>query len=81
MVIAVIEGKDVYDPGLNASVTKASQEIKGMAGVKEVNDLYNGPGGQIGADNMSSTVRVELDPKLSEDARERFEDKVRARLH
>jgi len=80
MVIAVIEGKDVYDPGLNASVTKASQEIKAMAGVKEVNDLYNGPGGQIGADNMSSTVRVELDPKLSQDARERLEDKVKARL-
>ena len=80
MVIAIIEGKDVYDPGLNASVTKASQEIKVMAGVVEVNDLYNGPGGQIGADNMSSTVRVELDPKLSEDARERLEDKIKARL-
>ncbi|MFF5231229.1 MMPL family transporter [Dactylosporangium sp. NPDC000521] len=80
MVIAVIEGKDVYDPGLNASVTKASQEIKAMAGVKEVKDLYNGPGGQIGADNMSSTVRVELDPKLGEAAREQLEDKVKARL-
>src|SRR5690349_1752351 len=47
MVIAVIEGKDVYDPGLNASVSKATQAIKGMAGVVEVHDLYNGPGGQI----------------------------------
>ncbi|WP_260726160.1 MMPL family transporter [Dactylosporangium roseum] len=80
MVIAVIEGREVYDGGLNASVSKAAQEIRGMPGVKEVNDLYTGPGGQIGADNMSTTVRVELDPKLGDADREQLEDRVKARL-
>jgi RND superfamily putative drug exporter len=80
LVIAVIEGRDVYDGGLNASVSKASEEIRLMPGVKEVNDLYTKPGGQVGADNMSTTVRVELDPKLDQAAREKLEDRVKARL-
>ncbi|GGM50677.1 MMPL family transporter [Dactylosporangium sucinum] len=80
VVIAVIEGRDVYDGGLNASVSKAANEIRTMTGVKEVNDLYTGQGGQIGADNMSTTVRVELDPRLTDADREALEDRVRDRL-
>ncbi|MET7393113.1 MMPL family transporter [Dactylosporangium sp. NPDC005572] len=80
LVIAVIEGRDVYDGGLNASVSKAANEIRAMTGVKEVNDLYTGQGGQIGADNMSTTVRVELDPRLGDADREALEDRVRDRL-
>jgi len=80
LVIAVIEGRDVYDGGLNASVSKAAQEIRQLPGVKEVNDLYDGPGGAIGADNKSTTVTVELDPRLADAAREQLEDRVKARL-
>ncbi|WP_238009695.1 MMPL family transporter [Dactylosporangium sp. AC04546] len=80
IVIAVIEGRDVYDGGLNASVSKAANEIRAMTGVKEVNDLYTGQGGQVGADNMSTTVRVELDPRLNDADREALEDRVRDRL-
>src|SRR5262249_14594045 len=80
LVIGVIQGREVYDPGLVANVTKAVNELKAINGVKDVDDLYTGPGGQIGADNRSTAVRVELDPKLTEQRREQVEDQVRARL-
>jgi RND superfamily putative drug exporter len=80
-VIAVVEGRDPYDPALVTSVSNASQTIRRMPGVKEVEDLYTGPGGRIGADNRSVTVQVELEPGLAETPREALEDQVRARLH
>ncbi|GAA3279992.1 MMPL family transporter [Dactylosporangium vinaceum] len=80
LVFAVIEGLEPYDPGLVASVSTAAQEVRAMPGVREVNDLYTGQGGQIGADNRSVSVRVELDPALPDGPREALEDRVRARL-
>ncbi|WP_433212571.1 MMPL family transporter [Dactylosporangium sp. CS-047395] len=80
MVFAVVEGFEPYDPRLIATVSAAAQEIRAMPGVKEVNDLYTGVGGGIGADNRSVSVRVELEPGLAEAPREALEDRVRARL-
>ncbi|WP_433081951.1 MMPL family transporter [Dactylosporangium sp. CA-052675] len=79
-VFAVVEGADPYDPGLVASIGSAAREIRAMPGVKEVNDLYTGVGGRIGADNRSVSVRVELTPGLADAPREELEDRVRARL-
>jgi RND superfamily putative drug exporter len=80
MVIAVVRGRDVYDPGLVQSVTGVVREIRTIPGVTDVDDLYSGPGGQIGADNRSTDVRVELATGLSERHREQVEDQVSARL-
>jgi RND superfamily putative drug exporter len=80
LVFAVIEGLPPYDPNLVASVSDAAREIRGMRGVKEVNDLYTGVGGRIGADNRSVMVQVELDPALADAPREALEDRVKARL-
>jgi RND superfamily putative drug exporter len=80
LVFAVIEGRAPYDPALVATVSDAAREIRAMAGVKEVNDLYTGLGGRIGADNNSVMIQVELDPALAEAPREELEDRVRARL-
>ncbi|MEU7865610.1 efflux RND transporter permease subunit [Dactylosporangium sp. NPDC049140] len=79
-VYAVVEGLAPYDPKLVASVSAAAQEIRAMPGVKEVNDLYTGVGGRIGADNRSVSVEVELDPALAEAPREALEDRVHDRL-
>jgi RND superfamily putative drug exporter len=80
LVIAVVEGRDPYDPELVTSVSNAAQVIRRMPGVKEVNDLYTGVGGRIGSDNRSVTVQVELDPALPDAPREALEDQVKARL-
>jgi RND superfamily putative drug exporter len=80
LVIAVVQGRDVYDPGLVTSVTAVVKQIRAIPGVKDVDDLYSGPGGQIGADNRSTTVRVELVPDLPDRTREQVEDQVIARL-
>ncbi|MFI5913965.1 MMPL family transporter [Dactylosporangium sp. NPDC051541] len=80
LVFAVIDGVEPYDPALVAGVSSAAQDIRAMAGVKEVNDLYTGQGGRIGADNRSVSVQVELQPGLAEGPREALEDRVRARL-
>ena len=80
-VIAVIRDRDIYDPPLVENVTKISNEIRGIDGVKEVDDLYSSPGGRIGADNRSSLVEVELRPDLPDEKREQVEDLVAAALH
>jgi RND superfamily putative drug exporter len=80
LVWAVIEGLAPYDPGLVATVSEAATEIRAMPGVREVNDLYTGVGGRIGADNNSVMVQVELDPALAAAPREALEDRVKARL-
>ena len=52
-VVAVIQGRDVYDPGLVSNVTKIDTAIKGLKGVKKVHDLYTEPGGAIGSEVMT----------------------------
>ncbi|MGI5246362.1 MMPL family transporter [Dactylosporangium sp. CA-139066] len=80
LVWVAIEGLPPYDPGLVATVSSAATDVRAMPGVKEVNDLYTGVGGRIGADNNSVLVQVELDPSLAEAPREALEDRVKARL-
>jgi putative drug exporter of the RND superfamily len=79
-VVAVVAGRDVYDPGLVTSVSTVAAEIRRMNGVVEVDDLYTAPGGRIGADNRSTMVSVELADDLPEADRERVEDQVTAAL-
>jgi RND superfamily putative drug exporter len=79
-VVAVVAGRDVYDPGLVSSVSTIAAEIRRMAGVAGVDDLYTAPGGRIGADNRSTLVTVELADQLAEGDRERIEDEVTAAL-
>ncbi|WP_232049940.1 MMPL family transporter [Actinoplanes sp. OR16] len=81
MIVAVVGGRDVWDPALVAGVTAIAGEIRAMDGVREVEDLYGAPGGQIGADNRRSMIRVELDEGLPDHRRERVEDAVAAALH
>jgi RND superfamily putative drug exporter len=76
IVVAVIRDRDPYDEPLVESVTRVAAELRGLPGVAEVDDLYSGPGGQIGADNRSSVVRVELAPGRTAAERERTEDRV-----
>jgi RND superfamily putative drug exporter len=81
IVVAVVGGRELYEQPLVDSVVKVATEIRAMEGVKEVEDLYSGGGGQIGADNRSSLVRVELDEGLPEQRRIRVEEEVSAALH
>ncbi|WP_328478392.1 MMPL family transporter [Actinoplanes sp. NBC_00393] len=80
-VVAVVGGREVWDPELVADITAVTAGIRGMDGVAEVDDLYGSPGGRIGADNRSSLIRVELERGLPEDRRERVEDAVADALH
>jgi RND superfamily putative drug exporter len=80
-VVAVVGGRDVWDPALVADVTAVTGEVRAMDGVAEVEDLYGAPGGRIGADNRRSMIRVELDRGLPDDRREQVEDAVTAALH
>ena len=80
-VVAVIRDRDIYDPPLVENVQKIATEIRGIDGVKSVDDLYSAPGGRIGADNRSSLVEVELRPGLADAQREQAEDLVAAALH
>ncbi|MFC4068823.1 MMPL family transporter, partial [Actinoplanes subglobosus] len=81
MIVAVVGGREVFDPTLVASVTAVTAQIRGLGGVVAVDDLYGAPGGRIGAGNRSSLIRVELDRTLPDDRRERVEDTVVAALH
>ncbi|WP_430780345.1 MMPL family transporter [Actinoplanes sp. G11-F43] len=81
VVVAVVAGRDVFDPALVADVTAVAEAIRAMGGVTEVEDLYGAPGGRIGAGNRSSLIRVELDRGLPDHRRERVEDAVAEALH
>jgi RND superfamily putative drug exporter len=81
VLVAAVRGREPYDSAVVASVTAAVTEIRGIAGVLDVDDLYTSPGGQIGADNRSTLVRVEISEELPEDEREQLEDRVAAILH
>jgi RND superfamily putative drug exporter len=80
IVYAVVAGRDVYDPGLVASVSNVSEGLRTVDGVADVDDLYTSPGGRIGADNHSTLVWVELQENLPVERQETAEDLVRARL-
>lgn len=79
-IVAVIRGPQPYDPALAAGVTAVSRQIRTFPGVRTVENLYDGHGGGIGADNRSTLMTVELVPGLSDDRREPLEDRVRAAL-
>ncbi|MFK3982631.1 MMPL family transporter [Micromonospora sp. NPDC050397] len=81
LVVAVVRDRDPYDPPLVESVSKISAEIRELPGVADVDDLYNSPGGRIGADNRSTMVRVELVDGQPDAERERVEDRVAELLH
>ena len=70
VVVAVVGGRDVFDPALVDDITAVTAELRGMDGVAEVEDLYGAPGGRVGADNRSSLIRVELERGLPDDRRE-----------
>jgi RND superfamily putative drug exporter len=81
IVFAVVGGlDDVYGPGIVKSVSATSEAIRHLTGVVDVDDLYTSPGGQIGADNHSTLVKVELAENLSDNELEAVEDEVRAKL-
>ncbi|MEV6303918.1 MMPL family transporter [Actinoplanes sp. NPDC051861] len=81
VLVAVVGGRDVYDPALVTDVTAIAGEIRKMDGVTEVEDLYGSAGGRIGADTRSSLIRVELAQGLPDERREQVEDAVAAALH
>ena len=80
VVFAVVRGGDPYDPELVNSVTEVTAELRQIQGVVEVNDLYTGRG-QIGADNRSTLVSVEINDLLPARDRELVESQVTDALH
>lgn len=66
IVFAVLRDVDPYDPAVVAATTGVAGRLRAMPTVKEVADLYSGPGGQIGVDERSTLVRVELHPGATE---------------
>ena len=76
LLVAVVRGREPYDPALVASITAASKQLRTIDGVVDVDDLYSTPGGQIGADNRSTLIRVELAEDLTDERREAVEDRV-----
>ncbi|MCP2326102.1 RND superfamily putative drug exporter [Hamadaea flava] len=61
-VFAISRDVNPYDPALVATTTEVAQQLRGMAGVRDVGDLYTAPGGQIGQDERSTLVRVTFTP-------------------
>jgi RND superfamily putative drug exporter len=57
VVIAIVKGRQPYDPELVKSVQDVTKSLDGLA---KVESLYNTPGGQIGVDGMTTMVRAEL---------------------
>ncbi len=80
IVYGVAMGRDVYDPGMVTSVSGVAERLRAIDGVVDVDDLYTGPGGQIGADNRSTLVWVELKEDLPLERQEALEDQVRSTL-
>ena len=80
IVYAVALDRDVFDPGLVTSVSDVAVRLRAIDGVVDVDDLYTSPGGQIGADNRSTLVWVELQENLPLERQEAIEDQVRSTL-
>jgi putative drug exporter of the RND superfamily len=80
MIVAVVEGRDVFDPAFVASVTKVAGGVSALHGVAEVNDPFSAPGGQLAGDKRGTVIRVELRDDLAPARQERLEDDVIASL-
>ncbi len=78
-VVAVIAGRDFFDPALVESATAVMYEIRELPGVAEVTDAYTA-GGLIGRSGESSLAVVELAPDLSDGEALAAADRVAARL-
>ena len=79
-VYAVIRGRDPYDPALVASVSEVATELRSVPGVVEVNDLYTGRGGLIGADNTSTVLTVQISDAVTPADQAALEDRIVASL-
>jgi RND superfamily putative drug exporter len=80
LLIAVVEGRSVFDRGLADSVTAVAGGLRALPGVVEVDDPYSSPGAQFAGDKLGTIVRVELRDGLGEAEQERLEDDVVAGL-
>lgn len=81
VMIAVVAGRDLYDPALVNSVTDAVAQIAAMPGVLDVDDAYTDRAGEIGADNRGTVVRVQLSDQIPPAERTQLQDRVAAVLH
>ncbi|HEX6873464.1 MAG TPA: MMPL family transporter [Micromonosporaceae bacterium] len=81
VLFAVVAGVDPYHPDVVADVSRVADQVRAMPEVGDVADLYTSPGGQIGADNRSTLIRVELVEHLPDDRLAQAEDRVRAALN
>jgi RND superfamily putative drug exporter len=64
-VFAIARGRHPRDPVLVESLVAVAGEVRAVDGVVEVRDGHTAPGGQVGADNVSYLVSVELRPGRS----------------
>jgi RND superfamily putative drug exporter len=80
LVIAVIDGRFVYDPELVADVTRVVGQLQSMDGVLDVDSIYTSPGGGIASDNQATLATVELRDGLPEDEQYALQDRVVAAL-
>jgi RND superfamily putative drug exporter len=79
-VFAIVRDVDPFAPATVDSILAVSGELRAIDGVVEVRDGHTAPGGQIGADNRSLLIQVELRPGLPDTERERLERRVAAVL-
>jgi RND superfamily putative drug exporter len=75
-VFAIAQNVDPYAPATVDSILAVSGELRAIDGVVEVRDGHTAPGGQIGPDNRSLLIQVELRPGLADPERERLEQRV-----
>jgi putative drug exporter of the RND superfamily len=80
LIVAVLDGRDAYDPAVSAGVSRAVADLGRMPGVVDVDSFYTSPGGQVAPDNRASVMRVELVRGLDETSLEALEDRVGQRL-
>jgi putative drug exporter of the RND superfamily len=80
VIVAVVEGRDVFDPAFVASVTKVAGGVGALHGVAEVDDPFSAPGGQLAGDKRGTVIRVELRDDLAPARQEQLEDDVIASL-
>ncbi|MEU7650791.1 MMPL family transporter [Micromonospora taraxaci] len=79
-IVAVIAGRDFNAMALVDSATRVMFDIRAIPGVASVTDAYTAGSSQVGADDQSSLVVVELRPQLSDDEALAVADQVAAAL-
>jgi RND superfamily putative drug exporter len=80
VILAIIDGREAYDPPLSEQATAVAGRLGTMPGVADVDTLYTSPGGAVSGDKLSSLAMVELVPGLGEEQLEALQDKVIAEL-